>query len=203
MAGLDFDPAMLAVARTIVQCPAGVTLDWHCASAQEMPFESGTFDIVFCLQGLQFLPDCTAGLAEMRRVMKPGGRLVAMVWNAIEHCKGQYAVVQTLKRRNVDATPMLKANSLGDAGKLRIHASEAGFSDANIRTASGTARFPSTRQFVEALTAGGVASRHAISKVPENQRGAFLGEVSGALRQFEDKDGVAFPLGYLVLVGRK
>ena len=45
---------------------------------------------VLCLQGLQFLPDCTAGLAEIRRVMKPGARLVAIVWNAIESCEGQY-----------------------------------------------------------------------------------------------------------------
>jgi hypothetical protein len=97
---------------------------------------------------------------------------------------------------------MLKANSLGDAGKIRKHASEAGFSDANIRTTFGTARFPSARHFVEALTAGGVASRHAMSKVPENQRSAYLGEVSGALRRFEDKDGVTLPLGYLVLVAR-
>lgn len=63
-------------------------------------------------------------------------------------------------------------------------------------------RFPSTRHFIEALTAGGVASRHAMSKVPENERSAFLGEVSGALRQYEDKDGIAFPQGYLVMVAR-
>ena len=202
VAGLDIDPAMIAVARSLSRSPDGVTLDWHCASAQAMPFETGRFDIVFCLQGLQFLPDCTAGLAEMRRVMKPGARLVAIVWNAIEHCTGQYAVVQTLKRRGVDPAPMLKANALGDAGKLRAHASDAGFGEATVRAASATARFPSTRHFVEALTAGGVASRLAISKVPENQRNAFLDEISGALRQYEDKNGVTFPLGYLVLVAR-
>jgi len=200
--GLDFDPAMLAVARRIVQCPAGVTLDWHCASAQAMPFETGTFDIVFCLQGLQFLPDCTAGLAEMRRVMKPGGRLVAIVWHTGEHCKGQHAIIQALGRRNLDAAPMLKALSMGDTGKLRKHASEAGFRDVDIRAASGSARFPSARHFVEALAAGGPASRHALSNVPENQRSGFYDEVREALRQYEDKDGVRLPLGYLVLVAR-
>ena len=202
VAGLDFDPAMIAVARTVVQDVPGVRLTWHCASAQEMPFETGTFDIVFCLQGLQFLPDCTAGLAEMRRVMKPGGRLVAIVWNALEHCKGQHAIVQALNRRNVDAAPVLKALSMGDISKLRKHASEAGFRDVNIRAASGSARFPSAKHFVEALAAGGPASRHALSKVPEDQRGEFHEEISTALRQYKDKDGVALPLGYLVLVAR-
>lgn len=202
VAGLDIDPAMIDVARSLAHSPDGISLDWHCASAQAMPFERGTFDLVFCLQGLQFLPDCAAGLAEMRRVMKPGGRLVAIVWNAIERCEGQYAVVQILRRRNVDATPMLKANALGDAGKLRAYAEEAGFGDISIRAVSGTARFPSIGNFIEALASGGVASRLAMSKVPENQRSEFYEEITLALRQYEDGEGVMLPLGYLVLVLR-
>jgi ubiquinone/menaquinone biosynthesis C-methylase UbiE len=202
VAGLDIDPVMIAVARSLAHSPDDVNVDWHCASAQTMPFESGTFDLVFCLQGLQFLPDCTAGLAEIRRVMKPSGRLVAIVWNAIEYCEGQYAVVQTLKRRNVDATPMLKANALGDVGRLRAHAEHAGFGDVSIRAVSGSARFPSISHFIEALAAGGVASRVAMSKVPESQRREFYGEIASALRQYEDSEGVMLPTGYLVLVAR-
>lgn len=202
VAGLDFDPAMIAVAKTVVRALPDVSVTWHCASAQEMPFEAGIFDIVFCLQGLQFLPDCTAGLAEMRRVMKPEGRMLAIVWNSLEHCKGYLAITQALRRRNVDAAPMLKAVSMGDTSKLRKHASDAGFHEVNIRAASGSARFPSAKHFVEALAAGGPASRHALSKVPENQRSEFHGEVREALRQYEDLDGVMLPLGYLVLVAR-
>ncbi|MGQ0523018.1 MAG: class I SAM-dependent methyltransferase, partial [Betaproteobacteria bacterium] len=73
IAGLDIDPAMIELARSLASSSDDVLVDWHCASAQAMPFERGMFDLVFCLQGLQFLPDCTAGLAEIRRVMKPGG----------------------------------------------------------------------------------------------------------------------------------
>jgi ubiquinone/menaquinone biosynthesis C-methylase UbiE len=200
--GLDIDPAMIEVARSLAHGSDGVTSDWYCTSAQKMPFDNGTFDLVFCLQGLQFLPDCTAGLAEMRRVMKPGGRLVAIVWDAIELCEGQYAVVQILRRRNVDATPMLKANALGDAGKVRTHAENAGFSDVSVRAVSGMARFPSIRDFIEALSEGGVASRVAMSKVPENQRSEFYEEITSALRPYENSEGVMLPAGYLVLVAR-
>jgi len=199
VSGLDFDPAMIAVARSIVRSSNDVALEWHCASALEMPFESSMFDIALCLQGLQFLPDCTVGLAEMRRVMKPGGRLVAIVWNGLEHCKGQNAIVQALKRRNLDAAPMLKALSMGDAGKLQKHARDAGFREVSVRAASTSALFPSARHFVEALAAGGPASRHALSKVPEDQRAAFHNEISSALRQYEHNGGIAIPLGYLVL----
>ncbi|MGQ0524152.1 MAG: hypothetical protein ACT4P8_10885, partial [Betaproteobacteria bacterium] len=135
-------------------------------------------------------------------VMKPGGRLVAIVWNAIEHSAGQHAVVQILRRRNVDPTPMLKANALGDVGRLRAYAESAGFSDINIRAVSATARFPSIRNFIEALAVGGVASRVAMSKVPENQRSEFYDEIAAALQRYEDSEGVILPAGYLVLVAR-
>jgi ubiquinone/menaquinone biosynthesis C-methylase UbiE len=202
VAGLDLDPAMIAVARNVVKCPDDVTLDWHCASALEMPFEAGTFDLVLCVQGLQFLPDCAAGLAEIRRVMKPGGRLVAVVWRSLEHCKGQHAIVQALERRKIDATPMLKAYSMGDPDRVRKLAGEAGFRNVVTRSEARTARFASTHHFVEALAAGGPASRLALSKVPENQRSEFREEVNRSLRQYEDKEGVVLPLGYLVLLAR-
>jgi hypothetical protein len=38
--------------------------------------------------------------------------------------------------------------------------------------------------------------------VPDEQRSGFFEEIGAALRQYEDKDGVALPLGYLVLVAR-
>ena len=64
-----------------------------------MPFADAEFDLCLCLQGLQFFPDRGAGFAEMRRVLKPGGRLVAGLWAALEFNKGHQAVVQALERQ--------------------------------------------------------------------------------------------------------
>ena len=202
IAGLDFDPAMIEVARTVVDCPAGVTLDWHCASAQAMPFANATFDLVFCLHGPQFFPDPTAGLSEIRRIMKPGGRLATTVWSAVDRCRGHYAIMRALERRGVDPAPMLKAFALGDSGKLRKHASEAGFRDVSVHAEQGRVRLPSARHFVEALAAGAVATRHALARLPDDQRAAFMDEVSEEFRQYEQDDGVAPPMEQLVLVTR-
>jgi len=203
VAGLDIDPAMIALARTLAGDVSGAPIDWHCASAMAMPFDEASFDLVFCLQGLQFLPDCTAGLAEIRRVMKPGARLTAIVWDDIAASMGQHAVVQALKRRNVDPAPMLKANALGDATRLNTYAAAAGFTAVNIRAVVGEASFASTRQFMEAMTRGGVASRVAISKVPAEQRAAFDDDVAAQLRPFEDGTGVRLPARYLIMTARK
>jgi SAM-dependent methyltransferase len=45
--------------------------------------EDGAFDVVTCQQGLQFFPDRAAAVREIRRVLKPPGRVVAAVWREI------------------------------------------------------------------------------------------------------------------------
>ncbi|MEZ4517325.1 MAG: class I SAM-dependent methyltransferase [Chloroflexota bacterium] len=45
-------------------------------SAQDLPFPDGAFDAVTCLEALEFLPDDTAALREMVRVLMPGGVLL-------------------------------------------------------------------------------------------------------------------------------
>ena len=177
VSNLDFDAAMIAVGRRLVECPNSVGMTWHCASALSMPFDDGTFDLVLCLNGLQFLPDHVAALVEMRRVMKPGARLVVTVLSSIDRCKGHSLVLAGLERRGVDPSPMLKAFALGGAGKLEALAAKAGFQQASVRAIQEHVRFPSARHFVEALAAGAVATRHALARLPEDQRTEFMSEI--------------------------
>jgi len=200
VSNLDFDPAMIAVGRRLVQCPTTVVLTWHCASALTMPFDDGSFDLVFCLNGLQFLPDRAAGLAEMRRVMKPGGRLVVTVLSSVDRCEGHSLVLRGLERRGVDPAPMLKAFALGGAEKLEALACNAGFQRASVQTVQEHVRFPSGRHFVNALAAGAVATRLALARLPEDQRSEFMGEMDEEFRQYEKNGGVATPQEQLILV---
>jgi hypothetical protein len=57
---------MIVVARSLVERAPGVKMTWHCASALSMPFDEGAFDLEFCLNGLQFLPDYAAGAVATR-----------------------------------------------------------------------------------------------------------------------------------------
>lgn len=202
VSGLDIDPAMIAVAGSLAPALAGVSVEWRCASGMNMPFDTATFDLVLCIQGLQYLPDAGGGLAEIRRVLKPGGRFLAVVWSSLEECKGQHAIVQAMQRRGIDATPMLKAYTMGDPDRVQKLANGASFRNVETRLGSSKAKFASVKTFVDALAAGGPASRLVLSNVPADQRDGFFQEIDSALRQYENQDGISLPLEYLVLSAR-
>jgi ubiquinone/menaquinone biosynthesis C-methylase UbiE len=200
--GVDTDPAMLAVGRSVVAAPHDVTIDWQCASAQTLPFEKASFDTAICVQGLQYFPDGLAALSEIRRTLKPGGQMVTAIWSALEDCKGQLALARALERRGVAVPTIHKAYSFGGSDRLRVLAIETGFRDIEVQALSTTARFSSIGEFVEAFASGSLSSRAAIAKIPEDEREDFLREVTGELRQYESGNGVALPLGYLLMSAR-
>ena len=47
--------------------------------ASELPFADDSFDVVTCLEALEFLPDPRGALAEMCRVLRPGGTLLTTI----------------------------------------------------------------------------------------------------------------------------
>jgi ubiquinone/menaquinone biosynthesis C-methylase UbiE len=56
--GLDINEGMLAVARSR-SAGLGLYIEWHEASALDVPFPDSSFDLVLCQLGLQFFPDRT------------------------------------------------------------------------------------------------------------------------------------------------
>jgi demethylmenaquinone methyltransferase / 2-methoxy-6-polyprenyl-1,4-benzoquinol methylase len=77
VAGADFTLAMLAVARRrrVRDASAAVFLQ---ADALRLPFRDGAFDVITIGYGLRNIADIPAALAEMRRVLAPGGRAVIL-----------------------------------------------------------------------------------------------------------------------------
>jgi ubiquinone/menaquinone biosynthesis C-methylase UbiE len=72
----DLNPPMVDYARDAVGAPG---IDWRQADMQELAFDDGSFDVVLCQFGFMFLPDTVRGFAEARRVLAPGGMLLANV----------------------------------------------------------------------------------------------------------------------------
>jgi 2-polyprenyl-6-hydroxyphenyl methylase/3-demethylubiquinone-9 3-methyltransferase len=70
--GVDPSANSLATARTHATA-AGLAIDYRQASGEALPFESGSFDIVFCCDVLEHVSSVAAVVAEIARVLRPGG----------------------------------------------------------------------------------------------------------------------------------
>jgi len=91
--GLDFTQSMLEVAAARGQADlaqgrlptGGRPPHFVCGDAQRLPFPDGVFDIVTVGYGLRNLASWETGLAEMRRVARPGGRLLVLDFGKPDH----------------------------------------------------------------------------------------------------------------------
>jgi ubiquinone/menaquinone biosynthesis C-methylase UbiE len=77
LTGIDLSPAMLERARERAR-ELGMEVDLREGDAQDLPFPDGAFDTVVCTLSLCNIPDDRKAVAEMKRVLKPGGRLLLL-----------------------------------------------------------------------------------------------------------------------------
>jgi len=77
--GADFSPEMVALGQVkIAASPYADRIDFKVAPCEDLPFGAGTFDSVTIAFGIRNVVDRRLGLAELWRVIKPGGRLVIL-----------------------------------------------------------------------------------------------------------------------------
>jgi arsenite methyltransferase len=87
--GIDVSDSMLAVAATREPGPEAATLELARGNAEEIPYDDGSFHVVVTTQVLEYVPDVPRALAEIHRVLRPGGRALlldtdwdSLVWHA-------------------------------------------------------------------------------------------------------------------------
>jgi len=71
--GLDFSERMLERARR-----KSAEIEWVQGDAEQLPFEDASFDAATVGFGVRNLADLERGLAELRRVLRPGGRVAIL-----------------------------------------------------------------------------------------------------------------------------
>jgi ubiquinone/menaquinone biosynthesis C-methylase UbiE len=184
--GLDVNEGMLAVAKR--KAPQ---VEWRQGIAEDMPFDSGNFDAVVSQFGLMFLEDKGAAIAEMVRVLRPGGCLAIAVWDSLQNAPGYAEMANLLQRLfGREAADGLRAPfTLGDVQELHSLFGQAGLPDVTITTHPGTARFPSIQSWVYTEVKGWVLA----DKLDDAQFDLLLREAENALHPFvTDQGGVAF-----------
>ncbi|HUR33860.1 MAG TPA: class I SAM-dependent methyltransferase [Vicinamibacterales bacterium] len=77
--GVDLTPALLEQARLNAHV-AGVEVTWKEGDAEALPCDDASYDVVLSEFGHMFAPRPEVAVAEMRRVLKPGGRVAFATW---------------------------------------------------------------------------------------------------------------------------
>ncbi len=77
----DLNPGMIERAEKV---GTSRPVTWGQADVMHLPYEAAEFDVAVCQFGIMFFPDRVAALREVRRVLRPGGRLLFSTWERIE-----------------------------------------------------------------------------------------------------------------------
>jgi ubiquinone/menaquinone biosynthesis C-methylase UbiE len=196
--GLDINPGMLAVARSLPADAGAASIEWQEGSVLALPFADAEFDVALCQLGLQFFPDRPTALGEIRRVLVPGGRTAISVFGPIEHNPAPHALSDALDRHIGPGASLAKRNEhvLGDTDELRVLLQEAGFRDVVVESATRTVRFPSAAAYVRiqlaATPLATLVERHDASE-RDRLIDAVSEDVAGALATYAGEAGFAFP----------
>jgi SAM-dependent methyltransferase len=193
--GLDVNPGMLARAGASPS-PEGAAVDWREGDAGALPFDVSSFDAVFCQLGFQYFPERQQAAREMHRVLKPTGRLVALVWRALHHSPGFDTLAAALER-NVSpaAAAVMRAPFVfGDStDELRGLLTQAGFRTVRVGAEARMVRFASPSAFVRNQVAGSPLVSH-VAAIDDIAREALIREVTAAIQAYVNDDGLAFPI---------
>lgn len=199
VAGLDMNAAMLAVARAATASHAGV--DWHEASAEAMPLDDGTFDVVLCQMGLQFMPDKVGALREMRRVLAPDGRAVLNVPGPTPPVFAEMADALTQHVGPHAAAFVHAVFSLHDERELRDLMGAAGFLEVEVRRLPRTLTLPPGAAFLwQYLSSTPLAA--LVAETSDERRTALEAEVVDRWRPFGDDEALTCDLTVSTVLGR-
>jgi len=80
VSGIDLTPALLKEAPEHARIAGIPDIEWIEGDVEHLPFADGTFDVVLSQFGHMFAPQPERTVAEMRRVLKPSGRIAFATW---------------------------------------------------------------------------------------------------------------------------
>jgi SAM-dependent methyltransferase len=194
MIGSDFNSEMIAMARSL-SSGEGSNISWQQESALNLPFADNEFDAVISQQGIQFFPDSAAGLREMARVTKPGGRLAATVWAAQEQSPYLLSVFGMLTQHcGADPSANAKAYADGGADQVRGWFKSADLGSTSIELVEATVSMPPLMEYVpDHIKALPPLSRGNYFDLDTDAQNSLLQRVENELSEYKKGGGLEVP----------
>lgn len=188
---------MLEIAEENAAARGLRNIEFHAADAEQLPFPDRHFDRITCRFGIMFIPDIQKSLREMRRVLKPGGRVSFVTWGPLEENPLFSLMIRPfLKYVEVPPPPPDSPHifRFADTSKLEQTISDAGFHEA--RAAKHKINWPWPGTAEEAWQGGSELAapfKKIIAATPADKREEVIREIIESLRHFSDGQAINFP----------
>ncbi len=171
----DLNEPMIEHARAAAASPEII---WQQADAQSLPFADGSQDVVVCQFGYMFLPDKVLGFRESRRVLAPGGMLIANVWTSLDANPFARAMHDALAVAFPADPPRFLETPYGyEEDRVRVDMDAAGWEDVRFETLEFESTCPSASNFARGFSHGSPLTHELTA------RGADLDEATEMLGQ--------------------
>lgn len=188
----DISPAILAYAADAARQAGLTNVETREMDGEALDVDDGTFDAVISRVGLIYFPDQQRALREIHRVLRPGGRLSAIVYSTAER-NPFFSIPVTIIRRIADlpapAPGLPGPFSLGSPGVLETAYENAGFEDLDVRALDAPVRFSTATECVRFERESFGALHAMLANVTPAERDEAWHEIETELRQFESREG--------------
>jgi ubiquinone/menaquinone biosynthesis C-methylase UbiE len=202
----DVSASMLKVAAEAAGKESLTNVETRVMDAENLALDADSFDAVICRSALMLFPNPAKALTEIRRVMKPGGKVAVIVCSALE--KNPYhgiihGIVQRLGNIPLPAPGEPWMFALADSGALEDVYKRAGFLTVSVQAVSIKRRFPSVAEAIRTMRNSAGDIRELMSRLNETERERAWVEIEEQLRRFEGPNGLELPGEVLIGVGTK
>jgi len=206
--GLDLNVGMLEVARGLDAATdyggdgvEAAAIEWIEASAEALPLANRSFDVVIANQSVQFLADTAAVAGEIRRVLRPGGRLGLTAWRAQSSSPYFAAEIEAVAQRlgAGAADGLIAGFGLSDPAALVTALAVAGVAEIETRRIDLILNLPpladwAPRHLAATPVAAGLASAPGMAR----ELGA---DIAQAMAEYVTPDGVRVPFSSWFIAG--
>jgi ubiquinone/menaquinone biosynthesis C-methylase UbiE len=199
----DVSATMLALTLEAAREADLANVETRVMDAQQLELQSGSFDAAVARFSLQFVPDVGRALAEVRRVLAPGGRFAAVVFSTVERNPFRAMPLAIASRLAGQPFPAPGPGqwALNDPATLRQVFQQASFRDVEVRPVPFTYRFESLADALRNVEESQPPFVRLMDQLSEEHRATARSEISQALQSFEGPDGFVAPSEALMAIG--
>lgn len=202
----DISSNILDYAKQMAQQAGLNNIETKVMDGENLTLEDETFDAVISRVGLIYFPDQQKALKEMLRVLKPGGKVAAIVYSTAEKNKF-FSVPVSIIRNRAKLPPPLPGQpgpfSLGAEGVIEKAFSQAGFKNIRAELVDSPLLLPSAKECVQFEKESFGALHQMMSSLSATEKEAVWEEIETELQKFETANEFIGPCEMLVAVGEK